>query len=134
MEIRKERQTRGSKGQENSLAGGGGGRCERWLWVKGGAAGVKAGGRTHRTLNWPLSWWRDWPLSCNIPHKVFRTLEKLTGIWEEEEELVLLPVRANNRAVCLGARHHVSRKELVVAAASGGRAPGAPTRHIKPHP
>lgn len=35
----------------------------------------------------------------NIPHNGSRILEKMTGIWNQE--LLLLLVNANNRAVCL---------------------------------
>lgn len=66
-------------------------------------------------------------LCCNITHNVFRMLEKLTGVGKEE--LILPPVNANNRAVCLRGRRDARRKELVVMGASGGRAPGAHTSH-----
>lgn len=65
----------------------------------------------------------------NIPPNVFKILEKMTGMWNEE--LTLLPVNANNRAVCLRVRHHISRKELAVICASRGRTL-APQCHIKP--
>lgn len=62
-----------------------------------------------------------------IPHNLFKMLEKMTRFWNED--LILLPVNANNRAVCLWVRHDVSRKELVVICASSGRASGAEMSH-----
>lgn len=114
MEIRKERQTHRSKGQENSLAGGK--RCERWLWVKGCAAGVEAGGRRHRILCTKL-----------VLPGVATLLQHSSQCFQKpgKTDSDLLPVNANNRAVCLRVRHDVSRKELVVIGARRGRAPGA---------
>ena len=47
----------------------------------------------------------------------------MAGLWNEES--TLLPMNANNRAVCPRVRHDVSRKELAVVYASRVGASGA---------